>query len=159
MNPSSIESARMQWTPHVTVATVVEKEGKFLLVEELINQQIVLNQPAGHVEALETLVDAAIRETLEESGWTVKPVSVLGLYTYTPPCRSKTFYRTTFIAEAIAFDPDFQLDKDIIRTHWLSLDEIKSQHLRLRSPIVLKCVEDYCKGQQFPLSTLCEHIE
>lgn len=149
----------MQWSPHVTVATVVEKEGKFLLVEELINNQRVLNQPAGHVEALETLADAATRETLEESGWTVKPISVLGLYTYTPSCRSKTFYRITFIAQAIAFDPDFQLDRDIIRTHWLSLEEIKLQHRQLRSPIVLKCVEDYCNGQQFPLSTLFEHTE
>lgn len=146
----------MSWTPHLTVATVLEKNGKFLLVEECINNQRVFNQPAGHVEALESLYDAAIRETLEETGWTVEPQFLLGLYTYTPACRSKTFYRTTFIAQALSFDPHYVLDKDILATHWLSLDEIKARQAHLRSPIVLKCVEDYCNGQKYPLGLISE---
>lgn len=147
----------MSWAPHVTVAAVIEKNGKFLMVEECVNQQRVFNQPAGHVEALETLSAAAIRETLEETGWLIEPLYILGLYTYTPVCRSKTFYRTTFIAEARDFDPRRTLDQDIIDTHWLSLEEIRAQQAHLRSPIVLKCVEDYCNGQRFPLSLLSEY--
>ncbi|MBL4607190.1 MAG: NUDIX hydrolase [Pseudomonadales bacterium] len=149
----------MPWTPHVTVATIVKRDEKFLLVEEFINNKKVLNQPAGHVEANETLVNAAIRETLEETGWTVKPTELLGLYTYTTRCKTMTFYRTTFITEALHFDSEYQLDKDIIRTHWMTFEEIKNHKSSLRSPIVLKCAEDFCAGQRFPLSTIDEHFE
>ena len=149
----------MTWTPHVTVATIVKQDGKFLLVEERINNKVVLNQPAGHVEANETLLDAAIRETLEETGWTVEPTALLGFYTYTTQCKTMTFYRTTFVADAKHFNPSYILDSDIIRTHWMTLDEIKSHKTLLRSPIVLKCTEDYCAGRRFPLDTIEEHYE
>ena len=149
----------MSWTPHVTVATLIQRDNKFLLVEELINNKEVLNQPAGHVEANETLVEAAIRETLEETGWTIEPTALLGFYTYTTRCKTMTFYRTTFIAEALSFDPEYKLDSDILRTHWMSLEEIKAHESVLRSPIVLKCTEDFCAGQHFPLSTIEEYNE
>jgi len=149
----------MTWTPHVTVATIVKQDDKFLLVEERINNKVVLNQPAGHVEANETLIDAAIRETLEETGWTVEPTALLGFYTYMTKCKTMTFYRTTFVADAKHFDTGYTLDSDIIRTHWMTLDEIKSREASLRSPIVLKCTEDYCAGRRFPLDTIEEYYE
>lgn len=146
----------MSWTPHVTVATLIQRENKFLLVEENINNKNVLNQPAGHVEANETLIEAAVRETLEETGWTVQPTHLLGLYTYTTRCKTMTFYRTTFIAKALSFDPEYTLDSDILRTHWMTLDEIKARQGILRSAIVLKCTEDFYAGQRFPLSAIEE---
>ena len=149
----------MSWTPHVTVATIIERNGKFLLVEERINNKVVFNQPAGHVEPNETLINAAVRETMEETGWTVVPMALLGFYTYTTQCKTKTFYRTTFIAEAKHFNPEYRLDPDIIRTHWMSLDEIESRKSSLRSPIVLKCAEDYCAGRSLPLDSIIEYYE
>ena len=149
----------MSWTPHVTVAALIQRNNKFLLVEELINNKEVLNQPAGHVEANETLVEAAVRETLEETGWTVEPTALLGFYTYTTHCKTMTFYRTTFIAKALNFDPEYKLDPDILRTHWMSLEEIKARETALRSPIELKCTEDFCAGQYFPLSAIEEYNE
>lgn len=149
----------IDWTPHVTVATLVESDGKFLLVEERINNRNVLNQPAGHVEANESLPQAAIRETLEETGWHVKPTALLGLYSYTTHCKTMTFYRTAFIAEAIQFNDSHPIDPAILRTHWLTFDEIQSSMTRLRSPIVLKCVEDFCVGKSYPLNTITELCE
>ena len=149
----------MSWTPHLTVATVVERDQRFLIIEEHINGHPVLTQPAGHVEANETLIEAAIRETREESGWSVEPVALLGLYSYTTPCKTMTFYRTCFIAKAISYDQHLPLDSGILAVHWLTLEEMKAQQDKMRSPIVIKCIEDYCKGQKFPLQTIFEHTD
>ena len=149
----------MSWTPHLTVATVVERDQRFLIIEEHINGHPVLTQPAGHVEANETLIEAAIRETREESGWSVEPVALLGLYSYTTPCKTMTFYRTCFIAKAISYDQHLPLDSGILAVHWLTLEEMKAQQDKMRSPIVIKCIEDYCKGQKFPLQAIFEHTD
>ena len=148
------------WFPHATVATIVEKEGKFLLVEELINgTELVLNQPAGHVENNETFFQAALRETYEETGWKVELESVLGLYVYRVPERDLTFHRVTCIARAVDFDPSLTLDEGIVRALWMTRDQIAAAKERLRSHLVLECVDDYLNGKQFPLSMIQDSLE
>jgi 8-oxo-dGTP pyrophosphatase MutT (NUDIX family) len=146
------------WQPHVTVAVIVERDGKFLLVEEEIldSHDDVYNQPAGHVEHNETLIDAAKREALEETGFEVEPTALLGIYTYTPPNKpDTTYYRVCFIAKAI-HHYERPLDEGIIRAVWLTLDELVTSN-RARSPLVIKCIQDYLRGQSFPLSAIYEH--
>lgn len=147
------------WTAHVTVATVVERDGKFLFVEEQGEgvTHSVFNQPAGHVEAAETLIEAAIRETHEETGYQVKITAFMGIYSYTPPMfPDRTYYRFCFYGEPVAHDPDAQLDDGIIAAVWMGLDEL---HLtaRARSPLVIKAIEDALQGKRYPLSLIYEH--
>lgn len=146
----------MIWTPHATVAVVVEDEqGRFLMVEESSRGQIVFNQPAGHVEKDERILDAALREALEETGWRVRVDYFLGLYTFTAPTNGVTYYRFCFAATALSRVTD-KLDDDIIAAHWLTLEELKEQKDKLRSPLVLQCIEDYRSGRRFPLDVIVE---
>ncbi|ASP39765.1 NUDIX hydrolase [Bacterioplanes sanyensis] len=145
-----------RWTPHATVATLVEHQGRFLMVEEISAGEAVFNQPAGHVEANETLIEAACRETLEETGWRVRPTALLGLYTYTSPSNGVTYHRYCFIAEGIEAVAGAELDEGIIGPRWMDIDELR-QCQRLRSPMVLTCVEDYLAGKRFPLDIIVEH--
>jgi 8-oxo-dGTP pyrophosphatase MutT (NUDIX family) len=142
------------WTPHVVVACVVEREGRFLLVEERIEGALCMNQPAGHWEQGETLVEGAIRETLEESGWEVEPTHVLGLYHYDPADLEYGFLRIAFVARALRERPGHKLDEGIERAVWLTRDEVAATAALHRSPMVLRCVDDYLAGQRFPLSML-----
>ncbi len=137
------------WTPHVTVATVVEKDGKFLFVEEQAEgvTHTVFNQPAGHVEAGETVVQAAVRETMEETGYEVEIHSLLGIYTY---------YRFCFLAKEATYHADAPLDTGIVGAVWMTLDEL-TETARARSPLVIKAVQDALSGQKFPLSLIYEH--
>ncbi|TCM67728.1 ADP-ribose pyrophosphatase YjhB (NUDIX family) [Acinetobacter calcoaceticus] len=147
------------WTPHVTVATVIEKDGKFLFVEEYTEglSHSVFNQPAGHVECAETLIEAAVRETLEETGYTVHITALLGMYSYTPPMfPDRTYYRFCFHAEVLDHDPHAELDRDVIAAVWMSLDELQAS-ARARSPLVIKAIQDALAGQRFPLSLIYEH--
>ena len=160
----------MSWAPHVTVATVVQQTGytrdvgqdghaRFLLVEEESQtlSHLVINQPAGHVEANETLIEAAIRETLEETGYHVSIDNLLGIYTYTPPNDPHcTYYRMCFWASVVSHDATRELDTGIARAVWLSLDELKAT-MRARSPLVIRCIEDALAGQRFPLNMIYEH--
>jgi len=146
----------MTWTPHATVAVVVEDDqGRFLMVEESSHGQIVFNQPAGHVEEDERILDAALRETLEETGYQVRPDYFLGLYTFTAPANGVTYYRFCFAATALTRITD-KLDDGIIAAHWLSVDQLKERQDQLRSPLVLKCIEDYRNGRRFPLDVIVE---
>lgn len=148
----------MAWQPHVTVAVVVEQAGKFLLVEEesVVFDHAVYNQPAGHVEQGETLIAAAQREALEETGWDVEPTALLGIYTYTPPSdKDTTYYRFCFIATALQWHEQ-ALDEGIIRAVWLTPEELIASG-RARSPLVLQCIQDYLRGQSLPLSSIYEH--
>lgn len=146
----------MTWKPHATVAVVVEDDqGRFLMVEESSHGQIVFNQPAGHVEEQERIVDAALRETLEETGWEVRLDHFLGLYTYLAPANGVTYYRFCFAATALTRVTE-KLDDDIIAAHWLGLDELKASGTQLRSPLVLQCIEDYRNGRRFPLDVIVE---
>jgi 8-oxo-dGTP pyrophosphatase MutT (NUDIX family) len=145
------------WTPHVTVATLVEKDGKFLMIEEKINGEVVLNQPAGHWEANESLMQAAVRETLEEAGWDVLITGLVGIYEYQPPGQNFTFLRFAFAAKAVQHHPERVLDEGIERTLWMSLQEIKAVSWMHRSPMVQQCAEDYWMSKRYPLN-LINHL-
>ena len=136
----------MQWLAHVTVATVIEDNGRFLFVEERKANGLVLNQPAGHLEASESLREAALRETLEESAWEVELTGLVGLYLYTAPSNGVTYQRVCFSARPVKHHPSRQLDTDIVTTYWLTRDELAANPSRWRSELVLRCVDDYLAG-------------
>jgi 8-oxo-dGTP pyrophosphatase MutT (NUDIX family) len=142
------------WYPHVTVAAVIEREGKFLLVEEQADQALVLNQPAGHWEANETLVAAAVRETLEETGYTFQPTALIGIYRWPHPRKDMVYLRFAFTGVVLSHDAHRALDDGILRTLWLSPDELRGQSARHRSPLVLRCMEDYLAAKRYPLDIL-----
>ncbi|MGG2397116.1 NUDIX hydrolase [Pseudomonas sp. SH1-B] len=141
----------MQWQPHITVATVIEDQGRFLFVEELKAGKMVLNQPAGHLEANESLRQAALRETLEETAWEVELTGLLGIYLYVAPSNGVTYQRVCFIARPLRHDPERALDSDISGITWLTRDELAAQPERWRSELVLRCVDDYLAGISGPL--------
>ena len=145
------------WHPHVTVATVVEHNGRFLLVRELADDIEVYNQPAGHLEPGETLLEAAVRETREETGWQVEPRHILGLNHYTSPHNGITYLRTTFAATPVSEIADAQLDEGILEAVWLSVEEIRARSRQLRSPMVLDDIERFLRGDQFPLELIRQH--
>ena len=136
----------MTWQPHITVATIIEDQGRFLLVEELKGGRLVLNQPAGHLEADESLRQAALRETLEETGWDVELTGVVGIYLYTAPSNGVTYQRVCFAAKPLHHHADRSLDTDITGTLWLSRDELMAQPERWRSELVPRCIDDYLNG-------------
>ena len=142
------------WKPHVTVASVIENEGKYLLVEETINGKQVLNQPAGHLEPDETLIDAVIRETLEETGWDFQPEHLINVYRLNLQLKNQTYLRFNFAGQALSFDPDRELDAGIDRAVWLSYDDIINAESRHRSPLVMQAIQDYTSGIRYPLSLL-----
>ena len=144
----------MTWQAHVTVATIVEDQGRFLFVEELQSGQPVLNQPAGHLDPNESLQHAAVRETREETGWDVELTSVVGIYLYTAPSNGVTYQRICFAAKALKHNPDYQLDDGIIGPVWLTREELLSQQPRWRSELVLRCVDDYLQDERFSLDLL-----
>ena len=144
----------MVWKPHVTVAAVIERDGKFLLVEEETDSGIRYNQPAGHLECREALTDAVVREVLEETGCTFVPQYLIGVYNWRNEAKDLTYLRFAFGGEVVAHDAQRQLDAGIIAAHWLSLDEIRAVQARLRSPMVMRCIDDYLSGQRYPLELL-----
>ena len=144
----------MTWAPHVTVATVVEREGRFLVVYENIDGQRVYNQPAGHLESGESLIDAAVRETLEETRWRVKPTALLGIDLYLAPANGVTYLRHTFAAQALAECPEQPLDDGIIEPRWLSREELLARRAQWRSPLVMRAVDDFLSGNRYPLALL-----
>lgn len=144
----------MDWQPHITVATVVEDQGRFLLVEEFAEGRAVFNQPAGHLEADESLLQAALRETLEETGWDVELTGVTGIYLYTAPSNGVTYQRVCFAARPVRHHPQLPLDDGIIGPCWLSREELAAQPERWRSELVLRCIDDYLAGELFPLTLI-----
>lgn len=142
------------WYPHATVATVIEREGRFLLVEEVVAAGRVFNQPAGHLEAGETLMEAALRETREETGYAVRLEGVLGLAQYTSPANRVTYLRTTFFGCALHRIEDATLDPEIVAVHWLSEAEIIARSAKMRSPLVIASIEQYLAGNRWPLNVI-----
>jgi len=141
----------MTFQPHLTVAAVIEQNGRFLMVEENVEGRIVLNQPAGHVEAGESFIEAVKRETLEETAHYFAPQAVTGIYRWTHPDNGLTFVRHAFCGAVGEPEPDLELDEGILRALWLSPDELLAQPDKLRSPLVMQSIEDYLNGQRYPL--------
>lgn len=144
----------MPFRPDVTVAAIVEREGRFLVVEERAARRIVVNQPAGHLEQGEDLVEAVIRETLEETACRFFPEAVTGLYLWRHPVIDKTFLRIAFCGSVEGPDPARRLDRCILRTAWMTRSQLAERPGRLRSPLVLRCIDDYLAGRRHPLSLL-----
>lgn len=139
------------WFPHVTVAAVIEREGRFLLVEENTVDGIRFNQPAGHLEEGESLVEACTRESLEETAHRVVVESLVGIYQWTRPDHTITYMRFVFACQVLSEEAGRALDEGIIRAVWLTPEEMRERREVLRSPMVMDCVEDYLAGRRFPL--------
>lgn len=144
----------MVWAPRVTVAAIVEHNQQFLCVKERILGKQVINQPAGHLEPDETLLEAVKRETLEETGWIVEPESVVGIYLWHHPHEDLTFLRVTFSCDCKTFSENAEIDSDIDETVWLSAQQLRNSQNQLRSPLVLTCINDYLQGKRFSLDIL-----
>lgn len=142
--------------PDLTVAAIVEREGRFLLVEERVRGALVLNQPAGHVEPGENPVAAVVREAFEETGWSFDPEALTGIYLWRHPDGGRTILRLAFSGACSSHDPSHALDRGIVRTHWLTRVEIASR--TLRTPLVLRCIDDYLRGERYPIAAL-KHLE
>jgi ADP-ribose pyrophosphatase YjhB (NUDIX family) len=152
----------MSIRPDLTVAAVVEREGQFLLVEERVANRMVFNQPAGHVERGETLVKAVVRETLEETAWQFKPEALVGIYLWEQPERQRSFLRVTFCGQVSGHDPQRRLDRGIERAVWMTREQVVMRSARMRSPMVLKCIDDYLAGRRYPMDVVTEmlaHLE
>ncbi|MGO9444050.1 MAG: NUDIX hydrolase [Thiobacillaceae bacterium] len=139
------------WVPHVVVAAIVEHEGKFLLVEEETGDGLRLNQAAGHWERSETLLEAVVREALEETAHHVEPVALLGCYTTTNAARNITYLRFAYVCTSSGVDLNRRLDSGIVRTLWLTPHELAASSTPHRSPLVMRCVQDYLSGPRYPL--------
>lgn len=141
----------------LTVAAVVERQGQFLLVEERVGSRLVFNQPAGHVEPGEQFLDAVVRETLEETAWKFHPEALVGVYLWDHPQQPRSFLRVTFCGRVSDHDPTRKLDSGIERAIWLTREQIAARAARLRSPMVLGCIDDYLNGQRYPLEAV-KHV-
>ena len=144
----------MARTPDITVAAVTETDGRFLVVEERINHRLVINQPAGHVEHGETLLAAVVREVREETAWGFQPQALIGVYLWRNPSSGRSTMRFAFTGSVADHDAQQPLDRGIVRTHWLSRTDLLEREQRLRSPLVLRCVEDYLGGTRRPLDSV-----
>lgn len=146
----------MARTPDITVAAVTETDGRFLLVEERINRRLVFNQPAGHVEHGETLLAAVVREVREETAWGFEPKGLIGVYLWVNPASGRSTMRFAFTGSVMDHDAAQPLDRGIVGTHWLSRTDLMQREPRLRSPLVLRCVEDYLGGKRLPLDAVAK---
>jgi 8-oxo-dGTP pyrophosphatase MutT (NUDIX family) len=144
----------MIWKPHATVAAIIERDNQFLIVEELVNNERVFNQPAGHLDPDESLVDAVIRETREETAWRFIPEAVTGIYLWKHPVSGESFLRVAFCGQCDDHHPEQSLDDGILKAVWKSRDELVQQKQQLRSPMVINCIDDYLAGNRFPLDML-----
>jgi len=150
---SAVETLR-DWAPHVTVAAVAAREDRFLLVEEIAGERCVLNQPAGHLEDHEALVDAVIREVREETAWTFRPEYIVGVYRWRSTRNAKTHLRVTFCGSVTEHLPGQPLDDGILDATWLSYAQIKQRKAQHRSPLVMRCIDDYLAGRRYGLDLL-----
>ncbi|MBE9608888.1 NUDIX hydrolase [Chitinilyticum piscinae] len=142
------------WKPNTTVAAIVERDGKFLFVEERILGELKLNQPAGHVEKNESIVAACVRETLEETAYAFTPTALVGIYQWTVPGTDLTYLRYAFTGELGAHHAERTLDDGIEAAVWLTRDELIARSAQHRSPLILACVDDYLAGKRYPLELL-----
>jgi phosphatase NudJ len=152
---------RTRWKPNVTVAAIVERGGRFLLVEEATAEGLKLNNPAGHLDPGESPADGCAREVLEETAHRFRPTALLGVYLsrvmHRPTGKDVTYLRLAFCGELGQHDPARPLDRGIVRTLWLTAEEIRASIERHRSPLLMRCVEDYLAGVRHPLSAIYTH--
>lgn len=150
--------ATTRWKPNVTVAAVIEQDGRFMLVEEHTSDGLMLNSPAGHLDPGETPAEGCARETLEETAHHFTPTALIGIYLARSPRKTHgehvTYLRFAFAGTLGAFEADRPLDEGIERTVWMTADEIRASVARHRSPLLLECIEDYLAGQRFPLDLI-----
>ena len=144
----------MIWKPHATVAAIIERDNKFLMVEEQVDGIRVINQPAGHLDPDESLLDAVIRETREETAWRFSPEAITGIYLWKHPVNGESYLRIAFCGQCDDFDSEQALDEGILHAVWKSRDDLVHQEQQLRSPMVLNCIDDYLTGKRFPLDLL-----
>lgn len=145
------------WKPNVVVASVVERDGRFLVVEERDEEgRLVINQPAGHLDRGETLIAAARRETLEETAWHTEPLAIIGIYTYPRPGTDIVYMRCCYHSRALRHEPDRPLDYPVERVCWYTREELLERRPMHRSPLVMRCIEDYLAGRRFPID-LVQH--
>ena len=142
----------------MTVAAVAERDGRFLVIEERADGAIVFNQPAGHLEEGETPIEAVRREVLEESGWQFEPESIVGVYLYLNPVQAVTYLRLCFSGSCTVHHADRPLDDEILRACWMSRAELASNPDRLRSPLVLRCIDDFLAGHSHPLELISQVV-
>jgi phosphatase NudJ len=158
---ASAHAPKARWKPNVTVAAVVERDGLFLLVEEDTSDGILLNNPAGHLDPGETPEQGVIREALEETACQFTPEGFLGMFLSrfrrTRTGEDITYLRLAYYGSASEPDPKLTLDTGILRTVWMTADEIRACPERHRSPLVLECIEAYLSGQRYPLSIVQAH--
>ena len=155
-----------RWKPSVTVAGIIEKDGRYLLVEEHSPKGLMLNNPAGHLDPGESPVQGCIREVLEDTAFHFKPTALVGIYlsrfqkpaTTDDPDEDITYLRFAFTGELGEFEPSRQLDTGIVRTLWMNLEEMRQTSERHRSRLLIKCAEDHAKGLRFPLETVYTDI-
>ena len=147
----------MNWPLHVTVAAVTEREGRFLLVQERVAGNTVINQPAGHLEQHESLLDAVVRETLEETAWQFEPTALVGIYRWMHP-KGDTFLRFCFTGTLLREEKNRTLDQGIEQVLWLKREALRQRAQELRSPLVLQCIDDYLSGVRIDLSAIKDVI-
>jgi 8-oxo-dGTP pyrophosphatase MutT (NUDIX family) len=147
---------QMVWKPDVTVAAVIDRDGRFLLVEERTEGGLLFNQPAGHLEVDETIIAAVAREALEESAWEFVPERLIGIYRWQASASDTTYLRFAFSGRLGVHHRDRALDSGIVRTVWLTADEVRRNRASHRSPLVIRCLEDYLAGRSAPLDVMVD---
>jgi 8-oxo-dGTP pyrophosphatase MutT (NUDIX family) len=145
------------WKPNVTVAALIEREGRFLLVEEETDDGLRFNQPAGHLDQGESLVAACAREALEETAWSFRPTALVGVYQWPRPQGDITYLRFAFCGELGEHHSGRMLDAGIVRATWMTPDEIRTSVDRHRSPLVWQCVADCLAGRRYPLELITHY--
>ena len=146
----------MIWKPHATVAAIIERDHQFLMVEEESDGQIVFNQPAGHLDPDESFVEAVIRETREETAWRLHPEAITGLYRWQQPNTERTYIRIAFCGHCDDHRSEQALDEGIRRAVWMTREELIEQAEKLRSPMVIRCIDDYLAGNRYSLELLID---
>jgi len=144
----------MIWKPHATVAAIIEHDNRFLMVEEQVDDEYVINQPAGHLDPDESLIDAVIREVDEETAWRFSPRYITGIYLWKHPQNQRTYLRVAFCGSCDQHKPDQPLDNGIIAAVWKTREQMATDSGRLRSPMVMQCIDDYLAGKRYPLDML-----
>jgi len=144
----------MIWRPDLAAAAIIQRDNRFLIVEERIRGALLLNQPAGHVDDGESIIDAVVRETLEETAWHFVPRALLGIYLWRNPDNGKSILRVAISGEVTYHEAGRELDRPVVAAHWMEREDLLAQTGRLRSPLVMRCIDDYLAGHCHDLAAL-----